>query len=71
MLIKTECVRGRHEGRGEPGALRVHRRLPQQQGGSRSGWASSAPIEFEEKYYADQATAEQANPNTHQPALTS
>ncbi|MFF4094662.1 hypothetical protein ACFYYY_12600 [Streptomyces sp. NPDC001834] len=30
-----------------------------------------SPIEFEEKYYAEQATAERANLNTHQPALTS
>ncbi|MGP3634321.1 IS3 family transposase [Streptomyces sp. 24-1644] len=30
-----------------------------------------SPIEFEEKHYADQATAEQANLNPHQPALTS
>ncbi|WP_374199363.1 IS3 family transposase, partial [Streptomyces sp. ISL-44] len=30
-----------------------------------------SPIEYEEKHYADQATAEQANLNTRQPALTS
>ncbi|MFF3159487.1 hypothetical protein, partial [Streptomyces sp. NPDC057910] len=28
------------------------------------------PIEFEERHYADQATAEQANLNTHQPVPT-
>ncbi|WP_398913430.1 hypothetical protein [Streptomyces sp. CEV 2-1] len=30
-----------------------------------------SPIEFEEKYYAEQATAKQANPNARQPVLTS
>ncbi|MEU4955830.1 transposase [Streptomyces lavendulae] len=30
-----------------------------------------SPIEFEEKYYADQATVEPANLNTRQPLLTS
>ncbi|WP_411130151.1 hypothetical protein [Streptomyces sp. x-19] len=32
-------------------------------------WLS--PIEFEEKYYTKQATAEPANLNTRQPSLTS
>ncbi|MEU1268498.1 IS3 family transposase [Streptomyces sp. NPDC005799] len=30
-----------------------------------------SPIEFEEKHYAEQATAEPTNLNTHQPLLTS
>ncbi|WP_408995220.1 IS3 family transposase, partial [Streptomyces scabiei] len=30
-----------------------------------------SPIEFEEKYYAEQATAEPTNLNTRQPLLTS
>lgn len=70
MLIKTECVRGRVFAEanlalfeyidGFYNSRRIQKRL---------GYLS--PIEFEEKYYADQATAEQANLNTHQPALTS
>ncbi|MER5363594.1 hypothetical protein [Streptomyces sp. NPDC002785] len=34
----------------------------------RLGWLS--PIEFEEKYYAEQATAEPLNLKIRQPALT-
>ncbi|MFD9286477.1 hypothetical protein ACFWD7_56955 [Streptomyces mirabilis] len=30
-----------------------------------------SPIEFEEKHYAEQATAEPTNLNTHHPLLTS
>ncbi|MGY4967320.1 IS3 family transposase [Streptomyces sp. 900105245] len=30
-----------------------------------------SPIEYEEKYYAEQAATEQANLNTRQPQLTS
>ena len=30
-----------------------------------------SPLEYEEKHYADQATANQANPKPRQPALTS
>ncbi|MEU2835192.1 IS3 family transposase [Streptomyces lavendulae] len=30
-----------------------------------------SPIEYEEKHYAEQATAERANLTTHQPTLTS
>ncbi|WTB19976.1 IS3 family transposase (plasmid) [Streptomyces sp. NBC_00829] len=30
-----------------------------------------SPIEFEETHYTEQLTTEQANLNTHQPALTS
>ncbi|MEU2718921.1 IS3 family transposase [Streptomyces sp. NPDC007205] len=29
------------------------------------------PVEYEEKHYAEQATTEQANLNTHHPVLTS
>ncbi|QEV16571.1 IS3 family transposase [Streptomyces alboniger] len=73
MIIKTECVRGRVFATqaeanlalfeyidGFYNSRRIQKRL---------GYLS--PIEFEEKHYADQATAEQANLNTHQPALTS
>ncbi|MFF1417983.1 IS3 family transposase [Streptomyces sp. NPDC058280] len=73
MLIKTECVRGRvFDTRAEANLAlfeyidgfynprRIQKRL---------GYLS--PIEFEEKHYANQATAEQVNLNTRQPALTS
>ena len=73
MIIKTECVRGHvFETRAEANlalfeyidgfynSRRIQKRL---------GYLS--PIEFEEKHYADQATTEQANLNTRQPALTS
>lgn len=73
MITKTECVRGRvFATRAEANlalfeyidgfynSRRIQKRL---------GYLS--PIEFEEKHYADQATTEQANLNTHQPALTS
>ncbi|WP_433543665.1 IS3 family transposase (plasmid) [Streptomyces sp. CA-294286] len=73
MLIKTECVRGRvFATRAEANlalfeyidgfynSRRIQKRL---------GYLS--PIEFEEQYYADRATAEQPNLNIQQPALTS
>ena len=73
MLIKTECVRGRvFTTRAEANlalfeyidgfynSRRIQKRL---------GYLS--PIEFEEKHYADQATAERANLKPRQPALTS
>ncbi|MGW0792880.1 IS3 family transposase [Streptomyces sp. NPDC002911] len=73
MLIKTECVRGRvFATRAEANlalfeyidgfydSRRIQKRL---------GYLS--PIEFEEQHYADRATTEQANLNTHQLALTS
>ncbi|MFE9796842.1 IS3 family transposase [Streptomyces goshikiensis] len=73
MLIKTECVRGRvFATRAEANLAlfnyidgfhnprRIQKRL---------GYLS--PVEFEEKHYADQATAERANLKPRQPALTS
>jgi putative transposase len=73
MLIKTECVRGRvFDTRAEANLAlfeyidgfynprRIQKRL---------GYLS--PIEFEEKHYANQATAEQVNLKPRQPALTS
>ncbi len=73
MLIKTECVRGRvFTTRAEANLAlfeyidgfynprRIQKRL---------GYLS--PIEFEEKHYADQVTAERANLKPRQPALTS
>ncbi|WP_456302122.1 IS3 family transposase [Streptomyces anulatus] len=72
-MIKTECVRGRiFTTRGKANlalfeyidgfcnSRRVHQRL---------GYL--CPIKFEEACYADQATAEQANLNSRQPALIS
>ncbi|WP_326589255.1 IS3 family transposase [Streptomyces brevispora] len=73
MLTKTECVRGRvFATRAEANlalfeyfdgfynSRRIQKRL---------GYLS--PIEFEEKHYAEQATAERANLKPRQPALTS
>ncbi|MEU8868969.1 IS3 family transposase [Streptomyces umbrinus] len=73
MLIKTECIRGRtFTTRAEANlalfeyidgfynSRRIQRRL---------GYLS--PVEFEEKHYADQATAERTNLNPRQPALAS
>ncbi|MEU1124931.1 IS3 family transposase [Streptomyces sp. NPDC005899] len=73
MLIKTECVRGRVFATraqanlalfeyidGFYNSRRIQKRL---------GYLS--PIEFEERHYANRATAEQPNLNTHRPALTS
>jgi transposase InsO family protein len=72
MLIKTECVRGRvFTTRAEANlalfeyidgfynSRRIQKRL---------GYLS--PIEFEEKHYADQVSAEQVNVKPRQPALT-
>jgi transposase InsO family protein len=72
MLIKTECVRDRvFTTRAEANlalfeyidgfynSRRVQKRL---------GYLS--PIEFEEKHYADQVSAEQVNVKLRQPALT-
>lgn len=73
MLIKTECVRGRVFGTraeanlalfeyidGFSNPRRIQKRL---------GYLS--PIEFEEKHYANQATAEPVNLKPRQPLLTS
>jgi putative transposase len=72
MLIKTECVRGRvFTTRAEANLAlfeyldgfynprRIQKRL---------GYLS--PLEYEEKHYAEQATANQANLKPRQPALT-
>ncbi|MFE2277705.1 IS3 family transposase [Streptomyces sp. NPDC059454] len=73
MLIKTECVRGRVFATRAEANLALFeyidgfhnsRRIQE-----RLGWLS--PIEFEEKHYTKQATAEPTNLNTRQPALTS
>ncbi|MFJ9382115.1 IS3 family transposase [Streptomyces sp. NPDC101455] len=73
MLIKTECVRGRVFATradanlalfeyidGFYNSRRIQKRL---------GYLS--PVEFEEKHYAERATAERANLKPRQPALTS
>ncbi|MFF8868341.1 IS3 family transposase [Streptomyces sp. NPDC015139] len=71
--IKTECIRGRvFATRAEANLAlfeyldgfynprRIQKRL-----------RYLSPIEYEEKHYAEQAAAERANLNTHQPQLTS
>ncbi|MEU6067684.1 IS3 family transposase [Streptomyces sp. NPDC047082] len=73
MLIKAECIRGRtFTTRAEANlalfeyidgfynSRRIQKRL---------GYLS--PVEFEDKHYADQATAERTNLKPRQPALTS
>ncbi|MGE7438409.1 transposase, partial [Kitasatospora sp. NPDC001175] len=73
MLIKTECIRGRvFDTRAEANLAlfeyldgfynprRIQKRL---------GYLS--PIEYEEKHYANHATAEQVNLKPRQPLLTS
>ncbi|WP_274919669.1 IS3 family transposase [Streptomyces sp. WZ-12] len=73
MLIKTECVRGRVFATRAEANLALfeytdgfyNSRRTQE----RLGFLS--PIEFEEKYYAEQATAERANLKPRQPLLTS
>lgn len=73
MIIKTECIRGRvFATRAEVNlalfeyidgfynSRRIQKRL---------GYLS--PVEFEEKHYADQATAERTSLKPRQPALTS
>ncbi|MFE3526615.1 IS3 family transposase [Streptomyces sp. NPDC059161] len=72
MIVKTECIRGRvFATRAEANlalfeyidgfynSRRIQKRL---------GYLS--PVEFEEKHYADQATAERTNLKPRQPALT-
>ncbi|WP_372404936.1 IS3 family transposase [Streptoverticillium reticulum] len=72
MLIKTEGLRGRTFATRAEANLALFeyidgfynpRRIQE-----RLGYLS--PIEFEEKHYTDQATAEPANLNTHQPVPT-
>lgn len=73
MLIKTECVRGRVFATRAEANLALFqyidgfynsRRIQE-----RLGWLS--PIEFEEKHYAEQVSAERTNLKPRQPALTS
>ncbi|MGC3004322.1 IS3 family transposase [Streptomyces sp. G35A] len=73
MLIKTECVRGRVFATRSEANLALFeyidgfynsRRIQE-----RLGFLS--PIEFEEKHYAEQATAEPTNLKPHQTLLTS
>ncbi|MFH8477169.1 IS3 family transposase [Streptomyces sp. NPDC018000] len=73
ILIKTEGLRGRAFATRAEANLALFeyidgfcnsRRIQE-----RLGWLS--PVEFEEKYYADQATADRTNLKPRQPALTS
>ncbi|MFE9443984.1 IS3 family transposase [Streptomyces sp. NPDC006602] len=73
MIIKTECIRGRVFATRAEANLALfeyidgfyHSRRIQK----RLGYLS--PVEFEEKHYSDQATAERTNLKPRQPALTS
>ncbi|WP_331731150.1 IS3 family transposase (plasmid) [Kitasatospora sp. NBC_00070] len=73
MLVKTECVRGRVFATRAEANLALFEYLDgfynSRRIQKRLGYLS--PIEFEEKHYADQATAEQANLKPRQPALNS
>ncbi|MCX4650207.1 MULTISPECIES: IS3 family transposase [unclassified Streptomyces] len=73
VIIKTECIRGRVLATRAEANLALFeyldefynsRRIQQ-----RLGYLS--PLEFEDKHYADQATAERTNLKPRQPALTS
>ncbi|MEV0692956.1 IS3 family transposase [Streptomyces sp. NPDC050388] len=73
MLIKTECIRGRVFATRAEANLALFeyvdgfhnpRRIQKRLG-------CLSPIEFEEKHYADQATAEPVNLKPRKPALTS
>ncbi|MFF3896853.1 IS3 family transposase [Streptomyces sp. NPDC001812] len=73
MLIKTEGLRGRTFATRAEANLALFEYLDGFYSGRRIqgklGWLS--PVEFEEKYYANQATAEQVNLDSRQPLLTS
>ncbi|MFI8829311.1 IS3 family transposase [Streptomyces sp. NPDC053431] len=71
--IKTECVRGRIFATRAEANLALFEYLDgfynPRRIQKRLGYLS--PIEYEEQHYAEQAAAERANLNTHQPQLTS
>ncbi|WP_432190672.1 IS3 family transposase [Streptomyces sp. Tue6028] len=71
--IKTECIRGRVFATRAQANLALFEYLDgfynPRRIQKRLGYLS--PIEYEEKHYAEQATAERTNLNTHQPQLTS
>lgn len=73
MLIKTEGLRGRAFATRAEANLALFEYLDgfynSRRIQKRLGYLS--PIEFEERYYADQATAEPTNLNSRHPALTS
>ena len=73
MLIKTECVRGRFFATRAEANLALFEYLDgfynPRRIQKRLGYLS--PLEYEDKHYADQATADQANLKPRQPALTS
>jgi transposase InsO family protein len=72
MLVKTECVRSRVFTTGAEANLALFEYIDGFYNGrriqERLGWLS--PIEFGEKYYAEQATAKPLNLKPRQPALT-
>lgn len=73
MLVKTECIRGRVFATRAEANLALFEYLDgfynPRRIQKRLGYLS--PIEFEEKHYANQATAEPVNPKPRKPALTS
>ena len=73
MIIKTECIRGRVFATRAEANLALFEYLDGFYNPRRIQKRLSylSPIEFEEKHYADQATAEPVNLKPRQPALTS
>ncbi|MFE6904476.1 hypothetical protein ACFVFJ_48240 [Streptomyces sp. NPDC057717] len=69
MVTKVVTSSGSQSAFARTGHESGHKTLTSRRIQERLGFLS--PIEFEEKYYADQATAEPTNLNTRQPALTS
>ena len=73
MLIKTECVRGRVFTSRAEANLALFQYIDgfYNPRGIQKRLGYLSPLEYEEKHYADQTTANQANLNPRQPALTS
>ncbi|MFM9694961.1 IS3 family transposase [Streptomyces europaeiscabiei] len=73
MIIKTECIRGRVFATRAEANLALFEYIDGFYNSRRiQKWLGYlSPIEFEEKHYADQATAERTNLKRRQPALTS
>ncbi|MET9888083.1 IS3 family transposase [Streptomyces sp. NPDC006430] len=73
MVIKTECIRGRVFATRAEANLALFEYLDgfynPRRIQKRLGYLS--PIEYEEKYYANQAATERANLKPRQPTLTS
>lgn len=72
MLVKTECIRGRTFGTRAEANLALFEYIDgfYNPAASQKRLGYLSPIEFEEKHYADQTTAEPVNLKPRQPALT-